>query len=95
MTYNGDLTWSDLSYKAGQYAANLIAVLNSGLNEYNEWQSFRAARSNADIATTLGKTEGQVAEIDACYAALKELYDAANNVVISQGDRFYSMRKFA
>lgn len=95
MAYNGDLTWGDLAYKAGQYAQNMISTLNESFNQYNEWQSFRAGRTNAQIATALGKTETEIAEMDACFAAMKELYDYANNQTPSQGDRFYSMRKFS
>lgn len=96
MTYNGDLTWNDLSYKAGQNAANMIAILTAALNEYNRWQSFRAGRTNMQIAKDLGKTEDSIAELDACYAAFKELYDYANNQIGEyQNDRLYSMRKFS
>ncbi len=95
MTYNDDLTWVDLSKIAGQQAADLISTLTDGLINYNEWQSFRAGRLNADIATALGKTTTQIADIDACFAAFKELYDAANNAVTSTSDRFFSMRKFS
>ena len=95
MTYNDDFTWSDLSKIAGQQAADMTTQLTSGLVSYNEWQSFRAGRTNAAIATVLGKTETNIAEMDACFGAIKELYDAANNVAISQSDRFYSMRKFS
>lgn len=95
MTYNDDLTWTDLSRIAGQQAADLISQLLSGMNNYNEWQSFRAGRTNADIATALGKTETQIAEMDACFAVFIELYNAANNVATSTSDRLYSMRKFS
>ncbi len=95
MTYNDDLTWTDLSKIAGQQAADLISTLLSAMNNYNEWQSFRAGRTNAEIATVLGKTETQVAELDACFAAFLDLYNAANNVATSTTDRFYSMRKFS
>lgn len=95
MTYNDDLTWADLSKIAGQQAADLISTLTSGLVNYNEWQSFRAGRTNADIATALGKTTTQIAEMDACFATFLELYNAANNVATSTSDRFYSMRKFS
>ena len=95
MTYNGDITWADMSKIAGQQAADLIYALNAGLNNYNEWQSFRAGRTNAVIATALSKTETEIAEIDACFAAFKEMFDAANNVAVSQLDRLYSMRKFS
>lgn len=95
MTYNDDLTWTDLSKIAGQQAADLISTLLSGMNNYNEWLSFSAGRTNAEIATALGKTETQVAELAACFSAFIELYNAANNVATSTSDRFYAMRKFS
>ncbi len=95
MTYNDDLTWTDLSKIAGQQAFDIISTLTSGMNNYNEWQSFKAGRTNAAIATALGKTEAQVAEMDACFSAFVELYNAANNVATYTGDRFYSLRKFS
>lgn len=94
MVYNDDATWPDMSNMASMGAAELINTLNEGLILYNKWVSFGAGRTNAEIATALAKTEGQVAELGACFAAFKELYDAANNVATSTGDRFYSLRKF-
>ena len=70
-------------------------ILN-GLEGYNEWQSFRASRTNAQIATALGRTESEVAELDAAFSAIKEIHDFANNVASpTQGDRFFAIRKFS
>lgn len=99
--YNGDLKWADLAQRAGATAETLQEALLHGLAEYNEWQSFRAGRTNAQIATALTAlgpgtiTEGQVAEMDACYAAFKVLHDCASNVAVPQGDRFFAMRVFS
>lgn len=95
MVYNNDATWPDLSRLASQAAANMINNLNEGLILYNKWLSFSAGRNNAAIALALNKTEMEAAELGACFAALKELYDAANGQVTSTADRFYSMRKFS
>ena len=95
MTYNGDQTWITLASSAAASAETLKESLIHGLDAYNEWQSFRAGRSNAAIAAALTVAAGQVAEMDACFAALKELYDCANNVAVSQGDRLFSMRVFS
>lgn len=93
--YNDDKTWATLAQEAHYAAKQMTDALVNGLNMYNEWQSFRNARSNATIATGLGVSEAAVAEMDAAYAAMKTLYDAANNVAVSQGDHFYSLRKFS
>lgn len=99
--YNGDLKWTDLAQRAGATAETLQEALLHGLAEYNEWQSFRAGRTNQQIATALTAlgpgtvTEGQVAELDACFAGLKDLHDCANNVDVAQGDRYFAFRVFS
>ena len=96
MPYDPDMTWSNWVQVAQIGAHELLRQINAGVNTYDEWQTFRAARSNADIATALGKTEGEVADMDSCFAAFKEIYDFADNVASpTQGDRLYSMRMFS
>lgn len=94
MVYETD--WRIESQGAANQATVVIRTLNEALERYMEWQTFRAARSDADIATELGRTESEVAELDACFSAFKEIYDFANNVASpTQGDRYYSMRVFS
>jgi hypothetical protein len=95
MTYNTDKTWADLSRSAGISANTAVTTLVSGQVAYDEWQSFRAGRTNLEIATDLAVTETAVAEMDSCYAALKAIHDYANNQTPVQGDYFYSLRKFS
>lgn len=95
MSYNNDLTWVDLSRQTTSITSSMIALLNQGLEAYNNWQSFRAGRIDADIATALARTAAEVADMDSAMAALKALHDFANNVAGPvAGDRFFSMRKF-
>jgi hypothetical protein len=94
MTYNADLTWIDLSKSLGRHANLLYSSMVEGNKQYDEWQSFRAGRTNADIATALGRTETEIAEMDAAYAAMKAIYDYANNQPPTQSDYLYSLRKF-
>lgn len=95
MTYNDDLTWAKLSDLAAAGAETTINALIHGLELYNEWQSFRAGRTNLQISLALAKTEANVADMDACFAAFKELHDCAANVAVSQLDRLFAMRKFS
>lgn len=96
MPYDPDSTWRDWALQAQIGAHEVLRQLNAGLDNYNEWQTFRAARTNAQIATDLGKTEAEIADLDSCYAAYKEIYDFADNVASpTQGDRLYSMRRFS
>jgi hypothetical protein len=93
--YNGDQTWTTLSSAASGSAETLKESIIHGLDAYNEWQSYRAGRSNATLATALSVPESQVAEMDACFAAMKELHDCASNVATSQSDRLFALRVFA
>lgn len=102
MAYNGDKTWEDLSGRAGSGARNVISALTQGVDHYNEWQSFRAGRTNAQIAAALPLkqngdtvTEAEVADMDSCYAAMLSIDSFANNGVEPQGDYFFSLRKFS
>lgn len=102
-TYNADLTWEALVSRAGSGARGMITQLTAGLNAYNEWQSFRAGRTNAQIAAALPPkvggavvTEAEVADMDACQAAFLELFNYADNDQSPfSADRFFSMRKFS
>jgi hypothetical protein len=95
------MRWNELVSKFGTRAAHLMHELREAKADYDKWQSFRAGRDNATIASDLvaaGDTEVDstyIAELDACIAAFKELYDLADNVAVAQGDRLYSMNKFA
>ena len=95
MAYNGDLTWLNVSNRGGSVARQLIDSLNRALNEYEEWQSFRAGRTNAQIATALSRTETEVAELDSCFAAGLALFNYADNATPTQSDYFFSLRKFS
>ena len=93
--FNNDLNFDTLARHAHDHARQLIKSMNDGVNAYNEWQSFRAGRTNAEIATALLRTETEIGEMDACFSALKLIYDYANNQTPSQSDYLYSLRKFS
>ena len=95
MAYNGDKTWDDLVAECNGASRGAINQLNFGQNAYDEWQSFRAGRTNAQIATAISRTETEVSEMDSAFSAVKALYDYANNQTPSQSDYFFSLRKFS
>ena len=96
MAYNDDLAWEDVARDAQNVGRQVKNSLLAALEAYNEWQSFRAGRDNATIATALSVTTTQVAELDSCFAAGKECYDFATNVASpTAGDRFYAIRIFS
>lgn len=94
-TYNGDLTWEDNSNRAGRAARGLLAALSTGVELYNEWQSFRGGRTNAQIATALSRTEAEIADLDSCFAACLTVHSFTNNGAEPQGDYDFALRKFS
>jgi hypothetical protein len=96
MAYDPDTGWSNWARQAEMNASNAIRFLREWEEVYNDWQTFRESRSNADIAADLGKTEPEIADLDSCFAAFKEIMDFVDNVASPvQGDRLYSLRRFA
>lgn len=95
MTYNADLTWDDLSRIAGTAARAQITTAQEAKKQYDEWQSFRAGRTNAAIATALARTEAEIANMDSCFAVGSDLENFYSNVAVGQSDRYYSLRQFS
>ena len=95
MVYNNDLTWEDLSRDAQTAARAIINALREGVKQYDEWQNFRAGRTNAQIATALSRTETEVGEMDSCFAAMLAINNYADNGTPSQSDYYFSLRKFS
>jgi len=96
MPYNEDTNWTTWASRGSNVANQLIGALMHVYEDYYNWQTFRAARSNAEIATALGKDEADIAALDAVFSAGKEMHDFANNVAgPTQGDRFYQLRVFS
>lgn len=96
MSYNADQTWTQLSNTAGSSARLVNKQLRDGEEQYLEWQSFLAGRTNAQVATALGRTETEVSELAACFAAFHLIYTFADNGASPvQADHFYAMRKFS
>ena len=95
MSYYTDATWSGLSAIAQSRADALLKLSADALESYRRWQAFRDNRTNAQIATDLGKTEGEIANLDAAYSVFSNLKDFLDNAAVSTQDRAYSLRKFA
>lgn len=100
MPYDGDQTWPDLTSSLDQKARQLVQNLLLYNEAYNDWQTFRAGRTDAQIATDLTNlgpqtvTTTMVSEMDSAFSSFKDLHDLANNAAVAQGDRFFSLRKF-
>jgi len=86
MAFNADLTWDENLCRDIQMAGrNLKNALIAGEESYQEWQSYRAGRTNTVIAAVFDpvRSEGDVAELDSAYAALHDLYNCASGASIT------------
>lgn len=95
MTYNGDKKWADVASAATVAADNMREALIHGLEAFEEYISLKGAMTDAQLAAQLETDEANVQAAAACFQALLELYNFADNVASpTQGDRFFSLRKF-
>lgn len=102
MAYNVDKTWEAHVGQLEPVATNLLSTIRDGKALYDEWQSFRNARTNADIAIDLtalgGRTvaEAEVADMDAAFSAFDSIMRYLDNdtppAAIDQG---FALRVFS
>lgn len=95
MTYNASKTWSDLDKECSNASVSMKNCILRGKDLYDEWQSFRDNRTNAQIATALSVTETQVADMDSAYSALWHIWNFAGNGTPTQGNYLYALRVFS
>lgn len=96
MPYNDDTVWADWVRLLEQHGRNVISAITDGRwRGYDEWQNFRAGRDNATIATALGRTEAEVADMDAAFAVFLHLENyLTNNSPATGQDHAFALRKF-
>lgn len=94
MPYNEQASFDDFASLARLNGTQLINQLNQCQLVYDKWQSFRAGRSNADIATAESVDETWIAELDAVFAAFSMMKAYFENGVPSQSDYKYAVMKF-
>lgn len=73
--YSNDMSWTDWSYLITQKGDDLWVILDRGLEAYYKWYDYSYGKTNAEIATALGKTEADIAKIQAAFGVLKKMYD--------------------
>ena len=100
MTYNADKNWDDLiGNELGgleKGAKDLLAAIREGQALYDEWQSFRDSRADADIATALGRTTAEVADMDSAFSAFDSITRYQNNNTPPAGiDQGFALRVFS
>ncbi len=96
MPYNDDTLWVDWVRVLEQHGRNLLATIAEGRRRgYDEWQSFRAGRTDAQIATALARTESEIAEMDAAFGGFLHCENyLTNNTPATGQDHAFSFRKF-
>ncbi len=102
MGYNADKIWEAHIGEIEPVAKALLVSIREGKALYDEWQSFRNARSDADIATDMtalgGRTvvESEVAELDAAFAVFDSVQRYLDNDTPPAGiNQGFSLRVFS
>lgn len=99
MAYNEDIGWDPWATYGEAGCESLYQAISDMKKRYDRWQSFRAGRSDADIAAAFGDLgrvtqEADVAAMDAMFAVGADAWNFLNNVAVATSDRWFSMRKF-
>ncbi len=104
MAYNPTKTFNQLVADFEPAGKPLLKSIREGKAAYDEWQSFRDARTNADIATDLtaletangtGRTitEPEVADMDAAFSAFDSIMRYLDNDTPPAGiDQGFALR---
>ncbi len=99
MAYNDLKTFDQLVADFEPKGAALLKAIREGKGAFDEWQSFRNARTNADIATALTTTTGRsittanVADMDAAFGAFDSMKRYLDNDTPPAGiDQGFALR---
>jgi hypothetical protein len=85
MAYNVDKIWEAHVGELEPVAKTLMAAIRDGKALYDEWQSFRNARTDADIATDMTAAGGRavttadIATMDAAFSAFDSIMRYLDN----------------
>lgn len=89
MPYIGDITWSDLERGVRNQGNALIEQHKRAQELFEELRVFADGRSDAAIATAIGRLPDEVGDLRAAILAMKNRHDTGE----SSGD-FDAIRKF-
>lgn len=100
MSFSNEATFDSMSSVVGSGGRSTIGTAASGDGFYDKWQTVRQGRTNAQLAADAvfnptGKTEQEIAEMDAAFAALLYMDQYLKNGTPPQGDHYQALLKFA
>lgn len=94
MTYRGDITWAILVAIVEKNGRSIIAVVKNGLEADRDWTNFQDGRSDATIATALGRTTAEITALNDAFTSMADLHNFLTNVAATTGNHAENMRDF-
>lgn len=95
MPYNSEVNWATLVQTLERHGRNMTTAVREANEAYAEWLNFRAGRTNLQIATALGRTEAEVADMDAAYSAFSQTIGFLSGLNVALlVDHLAALRKF-
>lgn len=95
MIYRADITWADLVTIAERNGKAIITVIKVGLEADRDWTNFQDGRSDATIASALGRTTAEVTELNSAFTSMQEIHNFLTNVAATTGNHADNLRDFA
>lgn len=87
----GKVEWENIIISQSQAVIN---SLGSSLLAFKKWYNFSYGKTNAEIATLIGATEAEVADMQAAFSVFHDLYDGLDNVAVTAADRLSILTRF-
>lgn len=92
--YTNEMTWDQWASVLTNKGKSGITLIDEMLIPYKKWYSFSYGKTDAQIAVALGKTEADIVKLKYGFSALKDFYDAMNNVAVVARDRKADLIEF-
>jgi hypothetical protein len=73
--YSKDMTWAQWSQMAENQRWAIVIAVDSAKHWYEKWYAFTYGKTDAQVATALGKTEEDVAALRVAFGAFKSVHD--------------------
>lgn len=95
MGYAGQMTGADWRNVIVSQSQNIITSIGTGYLEFKKWYAFTYGMSTAQIASAIGVTVTEAADMQAAFNSLNDIYEALNNGAVAANDRLSIFLKFS
>lgn len=96
MAYDGTKTWGQFEQEVQNMGRTLIEQLTRAEEFYKDMVVYQNGRSNAEIATVLGRTEAEIEDLSSAIVAFHKLFQLGEGLTTQASAKAHlnDLRKF-